>query len=240
MRLFLISLLCLLLAATLASCGAPAQPPEVTNIPEPAATIAPTVGSLLVPEEIQPALAGILETLGGNPSDYLIKSVEEVEWPDACLGISKGGVACAQVITPGYRILLDSPQGEVEIRMDRSGGNFKVIGLPQPTTQSGAGRNGWLEGLALMGPMCGGPVQVGQECPDQPYQASFSVISPNQEVVAQIRADAQGRFRIFLPPGVYTLHPESEGKYPSAADQLVEIIDGETISTTVYFDTGMR
>jgi hypothetical protein len=88
--------------------------------------------------------------------------------------------------------------------------------------------------------MCGGPVQVGNECPDQPYQASFTVINPNQEVVAQIRADARGRFRVSLPPGVYSLHPQTEGKYPMAADQQIEIIDGETITTTIYFDTGMR
>jgi len=35
-----------------------------------------------------------------------------------------------------------------------------------------------IEGQVLIGPMCPA-VQEGQECPDQPYQASLTVNSPN-------------------------------------------------------------
>ncbi|TLN24276.1 hypothetical protein FDZ74_03030, partial [bacterium] len=36
-----------------------------------------------------------------------VLSVEEVEWPDSCLGVSQKDVMCAQVITPGYRVVLE-------------------------------------------------------------------------------------------------------------------------------------
>ena len=42
----------------------------------------------------------------GNPGAISVESVEFVEWPNACLGVEKAGVACAEVITPGFRILL--------------------------------------------------------------------------------------------------------------------------------------
>jgi len=44
----------------------------------------------------------------GSPQGITVQSVEFVQWPDSCLGISKTDVACAEVITPGYRIVLEA------------------------------------------------------------------------------------------------------------------------------------
>src|SRR6188474_3664668 len=41
-----------------------------------------------------------------------------------------------------------------------------------------------LEGQVLIGPMCA-VVQVGQECPDQPYQATLTINSPNGRKIVQ-------------------------------------------------------
>ncbi len=38
--------------------------------------------------------------------DLVVELVEGVEWPDACLGVPAPGEACADVVTPGYRIRL--------------------------------------------------------------------------------------------------------------------------------------
>ncbi len=38
--------------------------------------------------------------------EILVLSIEETDWPDACLGIAADSAACADVIVPGYRILL--------------------------------------------------------------------------------------------------------------------------------------
>ena len=48
-----------------------------------------------------------LAELLGVPIDVIgVPSVEEVDWPDGCLGIYEDGTACIDVIVPGYRIVL--------------------------------------------------------------------------------------------------------------------------------------
>jgi hypothetical protein len=50
-------------------------------------------------------LAARLEIITGS---IAVVSVERVDWPDACLGVSQPGVACAEVITAGFRITLET------------------------------------------------------------------------------------------------------------------------------------
>ncbi len=69
-----------------------------------------------------------------------------------------------------------------------------------------APRESGIEGQVLMGPMC--PVaQQGQGCPDQPYQATITVNSPNGGTIMQFQTDGAGHFKIPLAPGEYILHP---------------------------------
>lgn len=65
----------------------------------------------------------------GIESELLINvvSVEEVEWPDSCLGISDPDVMCLQVITPGYRITLEANGRRYEYHTDESGGQIKAV-----------------------------------------------------------------------------------------------------------------
>ena len=50
----------------------------------------------------------MMARLGAPETAVKVISVELVEWPDSCLGIAKLGMACLQVITPGFRIILDT------------------------------------------------------------------------------------------------------------------------------------
>ncbi|HZP58329.1 MAG TPA: hypothetical protein VFC53_12370 [Dehalococcoidia bacterium] len=69
------------------------------------------------------AIDRVIEVAGGAASVSL-DSVEAVAWPDACLGIDQPGKVCAQVITPGYRIVVEdnraSPSQRVEYHTDRN------------------------------------------------------------------------------------------------------------------------
>jgi hypothetical protein len=96
-----------------------------------------------------------------------------------------------------------------------------------------------IEGQVLIGPMCP-VVQQGQECPDQPYQATLTVNTPNGVQITQIKTDEQGRFKITLVPGEYTLHPESPSGIPSAADQPFVVSSGQYTQLTVHYDSGIR
>ena len=56
----------------------------------------------------------LAQKLGINVEEIFLFSVDAVEWPDASLGCPQAGVMYAQVITPGYRILLEA-NGQVFI-----------------------------------------------------------------------------------------------------------------------------
>jgi hypothetical protein len=48
-------------------------------------------------------------------------SVEQVEWSDACLGLAQADELCAQVITPGWLIVLAAEGERFEVHSDQSG-----------------------------------------------------------------------------------------------------------------------
>jgi hypothetical protein len=96
-----------------------------------------------------------------------------------------------------------------------------------------------IEGQVLIGPMCP-VVQEGQECPDQPYQATLTVNSLNGEKIVQVQADEQGGFKIPLMPGEYILHPESPNGIPYASDQTIIVQAGRFTPIIVNYDSGIR
>jgi hypothetical protein len=98
-----------------------------------------------------------------------------------------------------------------------------------------------ITGQALVGPMC--PVMIeGQDCPDQPYQATITVNSLQGKNVVRFQTDKQGNFRVPLSPGDYILHPETpQGKpLPFAQDQPFTVRPGEFTKLTVQYDSGIR
>lgn len=104
---------------------------------------------------------------------------------------------------------------------------------PPPTGEGG------IEGLVLIGPMC--PVQrEGQPCPDQPYQATISVLDASGRQVARAQSDAQGGFRLDLPAGDYTLRPEPGPGIEHAGEQQVRVSAGAYTQVTISYDSGIR
>ena len=98
-----------------------------------------------------------------------------------------------------------------------------------------------ITGKVLVGPMC--PVMLeGQECPDQPYQATMTVNNPEGRKIVQFQTDEQGSFTIPLPPGDYILHPETpEGvPFPFSDEQQLVVLSGEFTRIIVLYDSGIR
>ncbi len=57
------------------------------------------------------ALGEMAGRLGIDPAELKASAqvtAEYVEWPDSCLGISTPDVVCAEVITPGFKIVIDA------------------------------------------------------------------------------------------------------------------------------------
>jgi hypothetical protein len=106
---------------------------------------------------------------------------------------------------------------------------------PSPTPSSG------IEGQVSEGPMCPGPVAVGDtKCQDQPFQATIAIMDVYLKPITQFQTDASGLFKIPLNPGTYILHPKSDNVLPHAADQSVIVVAGQFTQVTIMYDTGMR
>jgi len=96
-----------------------------------------------------------------------------------------------------------------------------------------------VQGQVFIGPICP-VVQVGQECPDQLYQAVLTVNNLKGERIVQIQTDEEGRFKIPLEPGEYILHPESPNALPFAQEQEFMVEDGKFTQLKVIYDSGIR
>ena len=98
-----------------------------------------------------------------------------------------------------------------------------------------------IEGQVFVGPMC--PVMVeGQDCPDQPYQATLTVLTPDGREVTQFQTEDDGSFRFDLPPGEYILHPEPppDSPLPYASEQPFSVIAGQYTHLIINYDSGIR
>jgi hypothetical protein len=103
---------------------------------------------------------------------------------------------------------------------------------PQPSDSG-------IEGIVTIGPMC--PVmQANVPCPDQPYQATLTVLATSGKKVAQFQTDEKGYFRFNLASGDYVLHPESPNVMPSAADIPFTVDEHEFTLLEISYDSGIR
>ena len=74
----------------------------------------------------------LAEQLHVDVDTISVISTEKVEWPDACLGVKPAGTMCAQVITSGYRIILDAQGQRYEYHTDLNGGRVVLAAAPEP------------------------------------------------------------------------------------------------------------
>jgi hypothetical protein len=148
-------LLCvlLLIVTVVAACGAPSAPPAFpTASSKPAATLPPSVLPTMPPSVLPTeaatgaaarptgeqwqdapaaavnAAADLAQRLKIEVNTITLVSVEHVDWRDACLGIQQPGVMCAQVITPGYKVILEANGQQYEYHTNESGSAVRLVG----------------------------------------------------------------------------------------------------------------
>src|SRR5574341_363262 len=124
--LFTLSIVGLLVAA----CGSPGvsdlptTEPTSTQ-PAPTTTPVPPPTGTHIPVDIPPAQNAAVQALAaalGLPVDQIkLVSIDAVEWPDGCLGVRRLGVLCIQVITPGFRIVLEANGKQYEYHTNADG-----------------------------------------------------------------------------------------------------------------------
>lgn len=91
---------------------------------------------LPVPAAAQPAVdratADLAARRGLEPAAIAVVLVEAVEWPDGSLGCPEPGRAYPQVITPGWRILLQAAGETVAYHANAAGTVVVLCPRPRP------------------------------------------------------------------------------------------------------------
>ena len=86
-----------------------------------------------IPTLVQVVQQALAQQFQVKVEDIRSVSVEEVDWPDACLGLSFPGQMCAQVVTPGYKVTLDVAGQRYEYHTDMDGEHLELAVAPEPT-----------------------------------------------------------------------------------------------------------
>lgn len=80
----------------------------------------PGVPTELPPEAAIEAQRQLSESLGVPVEQIPFVSYEQMDWQDSCLGLGQPNESCAQVITPGWRIIVEVSGQQYEIRTDET------------------------------------------------------------------------------------------------------------------------
>jgi hypothetical protein len=99
------------------------ETPAVNETMTPSSLLTPTRGDQLSSDPILAQLvlqarADLARRLGLSAESFQLKRAEAVEWPDTSLGCPRPGLMYAQVITPGYLIVLGANNREYEYHSD--------------------------------------------------------------------------------------------------------------------------
>lgn len=84
-----------------------------------------------LPPAVLAAMSILRTSLSVVDMEIQVVRLESVEWPDSCLGVYRTDEPCAEVITPGFRVLLSAQGLLYEFHTDFNGDNIRFFGAPQ-------------------------------------------------------------------------------------------------------------
>ncbi|HAV76191.1 MAG TPA: hypothetical protein DCX53_02445 [Anaerolineae bacterium] len=126
----------IMLTLFLASCApqTPTEPPSI--IIEQPGNGEPSSGETLSPVEYA-VVEQLSENLGLSINDITVRESKSTEFSDACLGVVMQDVLCAQVITPGYIILLEAGDIQYEYHTSEDGSRIQPATLALTWSRDG-------------------------------------------------------------------------------------------------------
>jgi len=104
----------LLAGAILGACSS-------TQANAPATEVNPALEDALPPDVALNVQNFISESLAVPSESIEITNVEQMDWPDGCLGLPEGDEACIQAITPGWLLTFNINGQEYRYRVDETG-----------------------------------------------------------------------------------------------------------------------
>ena len=85
--------------------------------------------TLEIDEPFPPAVVAAIRSLADQeqvpPGLIQLEGYEQVDWPDACLGLPSPEELCAQVITPGWRVELVAEENSYVLHTDAAGSQIR-------------------------------------------------------------------------------------------------------------------
>lgn len=190
----------------------------------PESALPPSTPESSVPEPVWAAVRALAEHLGISEAAIRVLSFQEVEWPDTSLGCPEPGMMYAQVITPGYRVVLGAAWQTYEVHTDWSGqrvvicrpegaepsptGEAQAPGAVQAAVRALAERLGVPESVVAVAswePVDWPDTSLG--CPE-PGKMYAQVITPGYQVILEVNGkryvahtDRAGRRVVFCGQG---------------------------------------
>jgi len=117
---------------------------------------------------------------------------------------------------------------------------FSRGGLAEPTATPKSKMESGIEGLISAGPIHGGPTRQGVS-DSRPLANIEFLVKKENSIVAFFRTDDQGRFRVSLPAGHYTISRKDwNAKVGSYGPFEVDVAAGRIKSVQWNCDTGLR
>lgn len=104
----------LLTGAILSACGSNQANAVATQVN-------PALEGALPPEVALNVQNYIVENMGVALEDMEITNVEQMDWPNACLGLPEGDEACVEATTPGWLLTFNINNQEYKYRVDQTG-----------------------------------------------------------------------------------------------------------------------
>lgn len=89
----------------------------------------PVPGGMEKPSAVDAAIQTLAQQLDSDPAFITLIGFEPVDWPNSCLGVETPGIMCAEVITPGYRVLLSANGNVYEFHTNQDGSQVAAASL---------------------------------------------------------------------------------------------------------------
>ena len=77
------------------------------------------------PQAILAAMQALNLATGITINEIQVTSIEAAQWSDSCLGLARSDEMCAEVITPGWKIILNTADNIYIFHTDQSGENLR-------------------------------------------------------------------------------------------------------------------
>lgn len=171
-----------------------------------------------IPGAALSARQALAQQLGLDLDEVQILMTERVEWPDSCLGVEVMDMACAQMITPGYRIVLQANGQTYEYHSDVSGDMLMVAAAPGAAVEGAVLDWQRADGGCQEAHFASGQVTFG-ECGERLLTAPYAT----QERAAELAEFLQtyARFEAATPAGQVTFYGQGSQPATPAEQRMI-------------------